>query len=902
MAGKAPPILTLKDWEASRARAKLGVSDVPPTAEELFEEKIGSWSKKNRFKNLAANIYESRALEHNDSRDRSSLLEAEQVLSSLRHYMDTTAKAINLADSTPTKSLKPVRESLPDAISVADIKKLKEQRLQAAKRAADASVAEVKAEAARYLPIPPPSPEPMILTSGLSQEDARVDDSANKSNARPRSAPGVRGGNILESVRRHNAARFHLNVNPREEDVGFSAFPPPAAAMGVGKDTAAENSATAGPAALVRLSCRTQESRFEQQQQQQSQGLVQQDALDVAMQSGKPQSKPKVVNIAQFGKKQEDWLATVQSRRDELKREIESAEVKEIRAPDVKQTADSWERAKKEHAIQAERQARLDEKIQEAKILKLEQKTNVLKRDIVKSKLLKKPEGETTGGAVKKKIKRKKAKEEVIGGSNATTAPHPRPMTAGSTSSASRLSHIPSLPDLDALDLLTAKRDHEFASVGRARAQTARASSSNWRPPMNNNQPPAAVLGHGGKVGTGSETTVGAMAALGEEKIMPYAKSSGSESDRAWLERTLKKRKEDQQKRDMQFEMEIADAMNTTTTAQSKNALPIKKDHLGEPSLEDDLYVSDSDDDDDDDEEPTAALAPSNSDKLDALITDLDGLRETLQKRISDVPAPQTLVQRPHFDLAAPVLIPVVPVSPRKSPRASTQPPLVWVPPPIPTTSSGSSSSSQRPPTMAPQDVAATKELRLDIPSTGFLMANVEKSPKKGIDAPALAFSSQQVQPSARAMAAAEVQKEEVSLLAGVEFKNDPLTEALLNRASTAEGKPRPMQRPHSSHLLSKREIHEQRTQREAITSLTRFFDSSSTSDKGRFRLHDARDFIAESMFRKTDILNESVTLLCGTRKDNGAVQIITVLFDRTEFSEANARAWWIENRDRLIF
>jgi hypothetical protein len=901
MAGKAPPILTLKDWEASRARAKLGVADVPPTAEELFEEKVGSWSKKSRFKTLAANIYESRALEHNDSRDRSSLLEAEEVLSSLRHYMDTTAKAVNEADSTQTKSLKPVRESLPDAISVADIRKLKEQRLQAAKRAADASVAEVKAEAARYLPMPPPSPsrEPIILPSGLSQDNPRVEDIANKSMARPRSAPGVRGGNILENVRRHNAARFHLNVNPREEDVGFSAFPPPAAAVGSGKDTAADISATAGPAALERLSCRTQESRFEQQQQQQ-------DALDVAMQSGKPQSKPKVVNIVQFGKKQEDWLATVQSKRDELKREIESAEIKEIRAPDVRQTADSWERAKKEHAIQAERQARLDEKTQEAKILKLEQKNTMLKRDIVKSKLLKKPEGETTGGVVKKKVKRKKAKEEVAAGGNMSSAPHPRPMTAGSTSSASRLSHIPSLPDLDALDLLTAKRDHEFASVGRARAQTARASSSTWRPPMNNLQPTPAVLGLGGKVGTVSEATVGAMAALGGEKIMPYAKSSGSESDRAWLERTLKKRKEDQQKRDMQFEMEIADAMNTTITAQYKNSGPIKKDQLGEPSLEDNLYVSDSDDDDDDDE-PTTALAPSNSHKLDALITDLDGLRETLQKRISDVPAPQTLVQRPHFDIAAPVLIPVVPVSPRKSPRASTQPPLEWVPPQIPTTNSSNISSiinsNQRARTTEPQDVAATK-LRLDIPSTGFLMANVEKSPRKGAAAPIVAFSSQvQVQPpSARAMAAAEVQKEEVSLLAGVEFKNDPLTEALLNRASTAEGKPRSMQRPHSSHLLSQREIHEQRTQREAITSLTRFFDSSSTSDKGRFRLHDARDFIAESMFRKTDILNESVTLLCGTRKDNGAVQIITVLFDRTDFSEAKARAWWLENRDRLIF
>jgi len=56
--------------------------------------------------------------------------------------------------------------------------------------------------------------------------------------------------------------------------------------------------------------------------------------------------------------------------------------------------------------------------------------------------------------------------------------------------------------------------------------------------------------------------------------------------------------------------------------------------------------------------------------------------------------------------------------------------------------------------------------------------------------------------------------------------------------------------------------------------------------------------------------LNEYVTLLCGTRRvpagGSGGLrakkeEIITVLFDRSEFSERAAREWWFENRQRLL-
>ena len=78
---------------------------------------------------------------------------------------------------------------------------------------------------------------------------------------------------------------------------------------------------------------------------------------------------------------------------------------------------------------------------------------------------------------------------------------------------------------------------------------------------------------------------------------------------------------------------------------------------------------------------------------------------------------------------------------------------------------------------------------------------------------------------------------------------------------------------------------------------------------------HDARDFITDSMHRKPDLVHEGVTLLCGIRKEpkgssgsgSGSggggrkEEVITVLFDRSEFSEKSAREWWLKNRERLV-
>lgn len=98
-----------------------------------------------------------------------------------------------------------------------------------------------------------------------------------------------------------------------------------------------------------------------------------------------------------------------------------------------------------------------------------------------------------------------------------------------------------------------------------------------------------------------------------------------------------------------------------------------------------------------------------------------------------------------------------------------------------------------------------------------------------------------------------------------------------------------------------------------------KFFDSSSTADKGRFRIHDAREFDIKSMHRKTDIFHSGVTLLLGKRRVSHQYQyqnqqssnntttnpnddeIITVLFDRTSFTEDEAKLWWESNKERLL-
>lgn len=81
----------------------------------------------------------------------------------------------------------------------------------------------------------------------------------------------------------------------------------------------------------------------------------------------------------------------------------------------------------------------------------------------------------------------------------------------------------------------------------------------------------------------------------------------------------------------------------------------------------------------------------------------------------------------------------------------------------------------------------------------------------------------------------------------------------------------------------------------------TYFFDrATSTADKGRYRVRDARDFLPESISRKVD--EPGVTVLVGREASAPNRQLaITVMFDRGKFNEEEAADWWKLNEKRFL-
>lgn len=86
------------------------------------------------------------------------------------------------------------------------------------------------------------------------------------------------------------------------------------------------------------------------------------------------------------------------------------------------------------------------------------------------------------------------------------------------------------------------------------------------------------------------------------------------------------------------------------------------------------------------------------------------------------------------------------------------------------------------------------------------------------------------------------------------------------------------------------------------------FFDKSSSAEMGRFRVRDARDFSPESMKRKPvsgEGATDGVLLLVG-RNNNEIPEktdelAITILFDKTKFSEKTASDWWYQHRQLFV-
>jgi hypothetical protein len=86
------------------------------------------------------------------------------------------------------------------------------------------------------------------------------------------------------------------------------------------------------------------------------------------------------------------------------------------------------------------------------------------------------------------------------------------------------------------------------------------------------------------------------------------------------------------------------------------------------------------------------------------------------------------------------------------------------------------------------------------------------------------------------------------------------------------------------------------------VEEVVSFFDSSSTATKGRFRLNEPKDFDAKSLHLDNHPLSIGVSMLMGANLSSGIEKVVTVIFDKTMFTEAQAMKWWEENKQDPIF
>lgn len=85
------------------------------------------------------------------------------------------------------------------------------------------------------------------------------------------------------------------------------------------------------------------------------------------------------------------------------------------------------------------------------------------------------------------------------------------------------------------------------------------------------------------------------------------------------------------------------------------------------------------------------------------------------------------------------------------------------------------------------------------------------------------------------------------------------------------------------------------------------FFDRSSSSEKGRFRVRDAREFHTDSLRRipvPFHATHEGVMFLVGKKineENSDKEDVVTILFDRSQFDEPSAAEWWQLHRAQII-
>jgi hypothetical protein len=81
-------------------------------------------------------------------------------------------------------------------------------------------------------------------------------------------------------------------------------------------------------------------------------------------------------------------------------------------------------------------------------------------------------------------------------------------------------------------------------------------------------------------------------------------------------------------------------------------------------------------------------------------------------------------------------------------------------------------------------------------------------------------------------------------------------------------------------------------------------FDSTSTEAQARFLVRESKLFKVDTIFRQRDrgggSAQKGVTLVMGYREDNGKQEVVSILFDRSQFTQDHAAEWWATHRHRF--
>lgn len=79
---------------------------------------------------------------------------------------------------------------------------------------------------------------------------------------------------------------------------------------------------------------------------------------------------------------------------------------------------------------------------------------------------------------------------------------------------------------------------------------------------------------------------------------------------------------------------------------------------------------------------------------------------------------------------------------------------------------------------------------------------------------------------------------------------------------------------------------------------LTKFFDKNSTSNFGRFRLKDPKEF--SRLWTRHDSNDKGISYVVGTLKGDGKYATQNIMFNRSLWTERKALSWWNKNKSRF--